>query len=325
MKILVAGIGGIGGWLAGTLARGGADVTLYARGLTLARLREDGLVVQSGEKSERFRLPVWDGQKSLAAQDMVLICVKAQDFGAIAETIAPVFFGKPRVSAVVNGLPYWFLDGLDTPFGNRNLETIDPGGKARKVLDGIKPLGSVVHGSAAAIEPGVIRIAKVDRFIIGEPDGRASEEASALAGLCEAGGVSAPVVDNIRTEIWAKLWGNMSVNPLSALTQLTTTPLHTIPETRALIVSLMEEFELIGKRLGLRLPMGVEERIAVTEFLGDFRTSMLADLQAGRRLETDGIMGCIIELADRLGEDAPSCRAVYAMIKGLDHALSVGR
>ena len=155
--------------------------------------------------------------------------------------------------------------------------------------------------------------------------GKGREEASALAGLCEAGGVSAPVVDNIRTEIWAKLWGNMSVNPLSALTQLTTTPLHTIPETRALIVSLMEEFELIGKRLGLRLPMGVEERIAVTEFLGDFRTSMLADLQAGRRLETDGIMGCIIELADRLGEDAPSCRAVYAMIKGLDHALSVGR
>lgn len=322
MKILVAGVGGIGGWLAGSLARGGADVTLFARGITLGRLREDGLTLQSGDKSETFRLPVWDGHAVPPTQDVVLVCVKAQDFGAICQTIAPVFASRPRVSAVVNGLPYWFLDRLDTPFADKSLKTIDPDDKARKLLAAIEPLGSVVHASCAAVEPGVIRIAKADRFLIGEPDGAASGVASELARFCEAGGVSAPVVDNIHTEIWAKLWGNMSVNPISALTRMTTGPMHAMPETRALIVAMMEEFDQLGRKIGLDLQMGVEERIKITEVLGDFRTSMLADLQAGRRLETEGILGCVIELADRLGEVVPASRSVYALTKGLDHTLA---
>jgi len=322
MKILIAGVGGIGGWLAGTLARGGADVTVFARGLTLGRLREDGLTLQSGDKSEIFRLPVWDGRAALSEQDVVLVCVKTQDFGAICETIRPVFSNRPRVSAVVNGLPYWFLDRLDTPFADKSLKTIDPGGKARTLLAGIEPLGSVVHASCAAVEPGVIRIAKADRFLIGEPVGAPGDIARELSRLCEAGGVSAPVVDNIHTEIWAKLWGNMSVNPISALTQMTTGPMHAMPETRALIVAMMQEFDGLGQKIGLKLPMGVEERIRITEVLGDFRTSMLADLEAGRRLETEGILGCIIELADRLREAIPASRSVYALTKGLDQTLA---
>lgn len=322
MKILVAGIGGIGGWLAGTLARGGGDVTLFARGASLERLRENGLTVQSGDNSETFSLPVWDGKETLGGQDLILACMKSQDFPAMAEVLKPAFAGDPRVSAVVNGMPYWFLDGLDAPFKNRNLACIDPGNRARKALGAIKPLGTVVHGSAAAIEPGVIRVAKMDRFLIGEPDGATSDIARELARICEAGGASAPVVDNIRTEIWAKLWGNMSVNPISALTQLTTTPIHEMAETRALIVSMMEEFAALGNKIGVGLPMGVQERIEVTEFLGDFRPSMLADLQYGRRLETEGILGCVVEVADRLDYPIPSCRAVYALMKGLDLALA---
>jgi len=201
MKVLVAGIGGIGGWLAGTLARGGADVTLYARGRTADRLREDGLTVIDGERSESFSLPVWDGKSGLPSQDVILACVKAQDVPAIAAALHAAYGNRPRFSAVVNGMPYWFLDGIEAPFANRNLASIDPGNRARTALGGISPLGTVVHGSAAAIEPGVIRIAKIDRFIIGEPDGSESVIAKELARLCEAGGVSAPVVDNIRTEI----------------------------------------------------------------------------------------------------------------------------
>ncbi|MCC2097020.1 MAG: 2-dehydropantoate 2-reductase, partial [Hyphomicrobiales bacterium] len=321
----VAGVGGIGGWLAGSLARGGADVTLFARGLTLGRLREDGLTLQSADSSETFRLPVWDGSGVLDRQDMVLLCVKAQDLGGIAEMIAPTFAGGPRVSAVVNGLPYWFLDGLDTPFADKTLYTIDPGDKAHALLAACAPLGTVVHASSAAVEPGVVRVAKADRLIIGEPDGTISDDAKELSRLCEAGGISAPVVDNIRTEIWAKLWGNMSVNPISALTQMTTGPMHALKETRALIVAMMEEFDGLGQRIGLALPMGVEERIRITEVLGDFRTSMLADLQAGRRLEIDGILGCVIELADRLDEPVPASRAVYALTKGLDRTLTKKR
>ncbi len=326
MKILVAGVGGIGGWLACTLARGGADVTLYARGLTLARLREDGLTLLSGDMRETFRLPVWDGRETLAPQDVVLICTKAQDVGDIAANIAQAFQqafqNAPRVSAVVNGLPWWFLQGMSAPLKTTHLDRIDPGGKATKLFAGIRPIGSVVHASAHSVEPGVVRIAKQDRFILGDPDGAASSETKELSRLCEAGGLSSPVVDDIRKEIWIKLWGNMSVNPLSALTRLSTGPLHEIAETRALIVSLMEEFDAVGRKLGLTLPMTIEERIGVTQLLGDFRPSMLVDVELGRRLEIEAMLGCIVEIAGLLGIDIPASRVVYALTKGLDFKLS---
>lgn len=322
MKILVAGVGGIGGWLAGTLARGGASVSLYARGQTLAYLQSDGLKVIQGEKEEVFKLPVWDGRKPIEDPDVVLLCSKAQGLFSLAEAIKPSLESRPRVSAVVNGLPWWFLDGLNASFSDPHLETIDPGRKLRSLLADCAPIGSVVHGSSHAIAPGVIRVNNIDRFIVGDLDGKTSEETQALSRFCEDGGVSSPVVDNIRTEVWAKLWGNMSVNPPSALTNLSTAPLHDIPETRALIVALMEEFEAIGQKVGLRLPMSVEERIEVTLFLGDFRPSMLVDRDANRRLEVAAMMGCVVELADRLKMKIPASRTVYALIKGLDHSMA---
>lgn len=319
MKVLVAGIGGIGGWLAGALARGGADVTLLARGMTLARLREDGLRLILEEREERFALPTWDGAGTAPETDMLLVCTKAQDVGTIADFLAPVVAQRPRISAVVNGLPWWFLDGLDAPVASPHLESIDPGGRARKAFAELAPIGSVVHASSHAIEPGVIRVNKQDRFILGDPDGGRSKEMSELARLCEAGGLSAPIVDNIRTEIWIKLWGNMSVNPPSALTGLSTGPLHELPETLALIKQLMAEFDAVGQRIGLNLPMSIDERIAVTHVLDDFKPSMLVDAQAQRPLELDAMLGCIVELADMLGDvSIPVSRTVYALAKGLN-------
>ncbi|MGE3247765.1 MAG: ketopantoate reductase family protein [Beijerinckiaceae bacterium] len=327
MKVLVAGIGGIGGWLAGTLARGGADVTLYARGLTLARLREDGLRLIGSDGEERFRLPVWDGAGSPASiPDVVLICSKAQDVGAVAQGLASALAHGPAVSAVVNGLPWWFLDGLNAPLAKRDLESIDPGGRARAAFSGLKAIGAVVHASSHAVEPGVIRLNKQDRLILGDPDGGLSPAIQDLARLCEAGGLSCPVTPDIRTEIWIKLWGNMSVNPPSALTGLSTGPLHELPETLTLIKDLMREFDAVGQKLGLRLPMSIDERIEVTRFLGDFRPSMLVDAQAGRTLELDAVLGCIVELAELLGGmPIPASRAVYALAKGLNRRFELAR
>lgn len=319
MKILVAGVGGIGGWLAGTLARGGADVTLHARGLTRARLLEDGLRLAGDAEEDVFRLPVWNGRETPEAFDMVVVAVKAHDVPAIAESIAPALSGKPSIMAAINGLPYWFLQGFGGPLADSQLETVDPGGVAGQLFAGCPVVGAVVHASCHAVEPGVVKVVKADRLILGDPLGNNEAFVREVASTGEAGGLSCPVVGNIREEVWAKLWGNMNMNPVSALTHLSATPILDIPETRQLVVDMMEEFDLIGQRIGLTLPMDIEQRIEVTRVLGDFRTSMLVDREAGRRLEHEGILGCVIELAQKLDEAVPASRAVYALTKGLDY------
>lgn len=311
MRVLVAGVGGIGGWTAGTLAKGGVDVTLFARGATLHKLQRDGLTLLKGEAQENWRLPAMD--VACGPFDVVFVCAKTQDFAAICTALAPVLKPGVEVVAAVNGLPWWFLEreGL-------RLERVDRGGEASALLREVTPLGAVLHASTHAAEPGVIRVVKTDRLMLGDAPGHASRHVQALAEALARGGVDAPVVGNIREEIWAKLWGNMNMNPISALTRLSSKPILETPELRALVRDMMTEFDAIGGRLGLALPMSADARIEVTKTLGDFRTSMLADAAAGRRLEHEGILGCVIELADRLAVGAPVSRAVYALLKGLD-------
>jgi 2-dehydropantoate 2-reductase len=321
MRILAIGVGAVGGWLAGTLARGGAEVALLARGATLRALRERGLLLREGGRGETFALRASDRAEDLPRPDAVVLAVKTHAFAEAVAWGAPAFArgpgGGPLAVTAMNGLPWWFLDGLPGPLANRRLESVDPGGRAAARIGGARPVGAVVHASMRAERPGAVRVAAVDRLILGEPGGVASRETQELAALVRTGGVDCPVTPDIRLEIWAKLWGNMNMNPVSALTRLGSGGIFAEPRLVELVREMMSEFARVGERLGLTLPMSVEERLAVTRRLGDFRTSMLEDVEAGRPLEVEGLLGVVVELAETLGVPVPASRTVYALARGL--------
>jgi len=320
MRILVIGAGAIGGWLAGALARGGAEVSLLARGATLKALRASGLALLQGERRESYALPVSDRVSDLAEPEAVVLAVKTSGFADAVAGAADAFRHRPMVVTTMNGLPWWFLSGLEGPLEGQRLESIDPGGRAASMLAGVRPLGAVVHASTKAEAPGVVRVAAVDRLILGQPDGKTSEETAQLARILAEGGVACPISPTIRTEVWAKLWGNMNMNPVSALTRRTANGILGDPHLLGLVRDMMTEFVRVGERIGIRLPMTVDERLAVTRKLGDFRTSMLNDVEAGRPLEVEGLLGVVVEMADKLGEPVPASRAVYALARAINPA-----
>ncbi len=317
MRVLVIGVGAIGGWLAGVLARGGADVALQARGAALDAIRAHGLTLVDGERRETFRLAAAERAADLPRPDAVIVAVKTYSFADTVAGAAQAFAHGPLVVTAMNGLPWWFLTGLSGPLAGQSLESVDPCGRATELLARARPLGAVVHASTRAEAPGVIRIAGVDRLILGEPGGGTAPDTAALARVVTAGGVPCPITPAVRTEIWAKLWGNSNINPVSALTRLTAGRILDEPRLLQLVRDMMEEFVRVGQRLGITLPMTVDERIAMTRKLGDFRTSMLNDVEAGRPLEVEGLLGVITEMAEKLGEPAPASRAVYALARAI--------
>jgi 2-dehydropantoate 2-reductase len=320
MNILTIGAGAIGGWLAGALATGGASVAILARGATRDAIRARGLIVRDGETVRTHRLAVSDAVADLPKPDAILLTVKQYDFAAAIAQIAPVLRPGVVVATAMNGAPWWFLDGLDGPLDGQRLERLDPGA-ARAALRGVAPVAAVVHASTRVAAPGDIAIVKAFRVILGQPDGGASDATRELARLLAAGGVEAPISDVIRVDIWSKLWGNMCTNPISALTRLSATPILDDPLLAGLQRRMMQEFAALGERIGVRLPATVDDRLRVTRSLGDFRTSMYEDAIAGRRLEIEGLLGVVVEMAERVGMDAPASRAVYALARGLDRAL----
>jgi 2-dehydropantoate 2-reductase len=289
-----------------------------ARGATLSHLEQTGLTLLEGDKRETLRLPVAERLQELPKADVVILAVKTYAFSDVVVQAAPALGGGSLFITAMNGLPWWFLAGLKGPLENQSLESIDPGGKAAAVLSDVRPAGGVVHVSARAEGPGVIRIAAVDRLMLGEPDGQASRELSALGEIVNAGGARCDVVPVIRREIWAKLWGNMNMNPVSALTRRTAKGILGDPNLLDLVRDMMTEFATVGARIGLPLPMTVDERLVVTRRLGDFRTSMLNDVEGGRPIEIEALLGSVVELADKLGEPVPASRTVYALARTLN-------
>ena len=317
MRVLVIGAGAVGGWVAGVLARGGAEVALLARGPTLAAIRASGLTLLEGERRAAFEVPASERAADLPRPDAVVLAVKTYGFAEAAVAAGPALRHAPLLVTAMNGLPWWFLDGLDGPLSGARLESIDPGGRTAGLLAAARPVGAVVHASTRVELPGVVRVVGSDRLILGEPDGGTSAQTAELAHLAAAGGVDCPVSPDIRTEIWSKLWGNASMNPVSALTRRGSNGLLGEPRLLELLRTLMAEFARVGERIGLKLPMSVEERLAVARKLGDFRTSMLNDAEAGRPLEVEGLLGVVVELAEKLGEPVPASRAVYALARGI--------
>jgi 2-dehydropantoate 2-reductase len=318
MRVAIIGAGAIGGWLAGVLARGGADVSLLVRGAVLQAIRKDRLIILESGRREEFPLVASSTADGLPAPDVVIMAVKTYGFGDAVAGASQLFKHRPLVATAMNGLPWWFLQGLEGPLANARLASIDPDGRAARLLANVQPVGAVVHASARAEAPGVIRVMSVDRLLLGEPNGTMSAQCEELARIVAKGGVSCPHAPQIRTEIWAKLWGNMNMNPVSALTRLTANGILGEPRLLQLVREMMMEFVRVGERIGLRLPMTVEERLVVTRRLGDFRTSMLNDVEAGRPLEIEGLLGVVVEMAEKLGEPVPSSRAVYALARAIN-------
>jgi 2-dehydropantoate 2-reductase len=319
MRVTVIGAGAVGGWLAATLARAGAEVGLVARGATLDQVRKHGLTLLSGEQRTSFRLAAAERAQELSKPDAVVLAVKTHAFTDAVAAASPALAHGPLLVTAMNGLPWWFLEGLEGPLADQRLESVDLGGKAAAMLGSVRPVGAVVHASMRAEAPGVIRVAAVDRLILGEPGANVSRETIQFDQLIKSGGVESVLTKDIRLEIWAKLWGNMNMNPVSALTRLTANGIFGEPRLFDLVRDMMTEFVRVGERLGIALPMTVDERLVVTRRLGDFRTSMLNDVEAGRALEVEGLLGVVVELAEKLGEPVPASRVVYALSRGLNH------
>jgi 2-dehydropantoate 2-reductase len=315
MKAAIVGAGAIGGWMAGLLADAGWEVSLFARGTTLARLKAQGLCVRRGRNETTYRFAVSSNPEDLPRPGYVIVAVKGQSVPAVAPAVAALCGSETVVVPALNGVPWWFFQVPGVPLSGTRLESVDPDGAVSGAIAFARVLGCVVHASAWTPEPGVVEVNKTDSLIFGEPDGKTSARCAALCAAFEGSEVRPVASERIRHDIWTKLWGNMSMNPLSVLARAETATLLADPDVRGLIARLMLEMQGLGNRIGLPIGMTPEERMALTARLGSFKTSMLRDAEAGRPLEIDPLLGAVVEIADRLGEDVPFMRGVLGLLR----------
>jgi 2-dehydropantoate 2-reductase len=313
VKIVIAGAGAIGGYIGAKLAKAGADVTLFARGPHLQAMRDRGLRVEGPDESFDVQPSVTGTLDSIGPADVVFLGVKAHSLTDLAPQLAPLFHDDTVVVSTQNGIPWWYfqrygggeLEGL-------TLERVDPGGIIAKSIEARRVIGSIAYFATEIEKPGVIRHIEGNRISFGEPDGTKSERCIRIAQALIAAGLRCPVSTRFRQEIWVKLLGNVAFNPISALTGGTLVRIATHPETSALVRDVMRETESVAQRLGIELPISIDQRIAGAAKVGEHKTSMLQDVEAGRPMELDAVVGAVIELGDRLGIPMPATRAVYA-------------
>jgi 2-dehydropantoate 2-reductase len=315
MRICVVGAGAIGGYIAGRLASTeAADTSVLARGATLAALREPGLVVES-VSSGTFTVPVRasDSAASLGPQDVVVLAVKAQSAPAAVESMAGLLGPSTVVLPALNGVPWWFFDGFGGPCEGAHLNSVDPGGAMAAIVPASRVIGTVVHMSCSSPAPGVVRHFNGDLLIIGEPSGGDSGRLAAASEVLRAAGFTIDVSDSIRVDVWYKLWGNLTVNPVSALTGATAGQILDDDLVRAFCESAMLEAREIGARIGCPIAETPADRSVVTRKLGDFRTSMLQDAEAGRPLELDALTGAVREIGALVGVPTPCTNALHGL------------
>lgn len=322
MKICVVGAGAIGGYMAVRLARAGHDVSVIARGPHLAAIQARGLkLVEDDQELIADNLTATDRIRDLGAQDVVLLALKAHQIGPVVRDL-PTLFGPDTVMVTLqNGIPWWYFQKLGGPYADRVVETVDPGGVLFKSIDPERLLGCIAYPAATIAEPGVVRHIEGNRFPIGELDGSDSERAQKVFTALTDAGLKSRVLDDVRSEIWLKLWGNLTFNPISALTHSTLVDICQFPLTRALAATMMTEAQTIGERLGARFRVPMERRISGAESVGKHKTSMLQDVEAGKPLEIDGMLGVVVELAEMTGVEVPTLRALYACVSLLDKTI----
>jgi 2-dehydropantoate 2-reductase len=314
MRICIYGAGSIGGSLGVQLALAGEDVTLIARGPHLDAMRRHGVRLLI-DGAERVAHPLCTDDPAMAgAQDFVIITLKAHSVPAIVDVMQPLLGPETAVVWAVNGVPWWYFYGVDPPGQERRLETVDPGGLQWSRIGPQRIVGCVVYPAAEIVEPGVIRHIEGNRYTLGEPDGRRTERVERLSHALIAAGFRAPV-RRVRDEIWVKLWGNLSFNPISALTLATLDVIAKDPGTRAVAKALMLEAQAIGEQLGVRFPVAVEQRMDGAAAVGAHRTSMLQDLEKGRPMEIDALVTAVQEMGRLVGVPTPTIDTVLALVQ----------
>lgn len=326
MRICIVGAGAIGGWLGAKLIQAGADVTLIARGAHLAAIIANGLTIEYSDGRREVVYPTLaTADMSVAGpHDLVIVAVKAQALPALAAPMRVLYRPDTAVVYAQNGIPWWYFMRHGGPYEGHRIESVDPGGVIAANTEIERVIGCVVYPAAAIERPGVIRHIEGNRFALGEPDGSRSERVIRLSKLLESVGLRAPVKTDIRNEIWLKLWGNLSFNPISALTRATIDRIIADQGTYALTVAMMAEAQQVAEKLGIRFPISIERRIRMAEEIGAHKTSMLQDIEAKRPTEIDALLGAVVELAELTGTPTPTLRAIYAVTSLLDR-INCGR
>ena len=324
MKYSVIGAGAIGGLLGARLSLAGEDVTFIERpGPHLEAIKQNGLklLMHDGEELLARDVKVMDDMTQAGMQDVVIIAVKAYQIPAIAARMRALFAPSTAVVTIQNGIPWWYFHKHGGEFEGRRLESVDPSGEIDANIEPDRIIGCVVYPAAEIVAPGVIKHVEGNRFPVGELDGSTSERVESISESFNNAGFKSFVLDNIRAEIWLKAWGNLSFNPISALTQATLVDICQFPLTRELAARMMEEAQTIANKLGITFRLTIDKRIAGAESVGRHKTSMLQDVEAGRPLEIEALVGTVVELGRVTSTPTPYIDAVYALVKLIDKVM----
>jgi 2-dehydropantoate 2-reductase len=315
MKFLVAGAGAIGAYIGARLAQAGFDVTLYARGPHLRAMQEHGVQVKTSEGDFAARPAIASSLEDVGPVDVVFLGVKAHGLPQLAPQLQPVLGPNTTVVSTQNGIPWWYFQGFGGEWEGLRLERIDPGGVISSAIEAHRVVGSIVYLSTEITAPGVIQHMEGNRITLGEPDGARSERIRKISEALTASGLRCPITARIRHEIWVKVLGNASLNPVSALTRATIVQMVRDPGVGSVIRNIMQEVEEVSRNLGMELPISIDQRMAGAEKVGEHKTSMLQDLEAGRPMELEALVGAVVELGERVGLPMTCTRTVYNCAK----------
>jgi len=327
LKIAIIGAGAIGGYVGTLLARAGTDVTFIARGANLDALRSRGLRLLLGDGSEVSvpKIKATNDYAQAGPQDVVILAMKAHQLESVVEQLPHLFGPDTVLVPMQNGIPYWYFHRYPGQLANTQVKSVDPNGRILQLIGCERVVGCVVYPAAELLEPGVIKHVEGNRFPLGEPDGSTSERVSRVSQCFIDAGLQAPVLTDIRSEIWLKLWGNLTFNPISALSRATLAGICQYPLSRDLARNMMQEAQAVANKLGVTFRVPLEKRIAGAERVGHHKTSMLQDVEASRELEVDALLGSVIELARLTETPTPHLDTVYALTKLLAQSLEASK
>jgi 2-dehydropantoate 2-reductase len=321
MRFLIAGAGAIGAYIGALMAQAGFDVTLFARGPHLRAMQEHGVRVKSPDGDFVARPTIASSLEEVGRVDVLFLGVKAHALPQLAPQLTPVLGPETAVVSTQNGIPWWYFEGFGGEWEGIHLERVDPGGVISAAIGTRSVVGSIVYFATEIPSPGVIQHIEGNRITLGEPDGSRSDRVRRIAEALIASGLRCPVTTRIRHEIWVKVLGNASFNPVSALTRATLAQMVRDPGVASVIRNIMQEVEAVSQKLGMELPVSIEQRRAGAEKVGEHKTSMLQDLEAGRPMELEALVGAVVELGERVGLPMPCTRTVYNCTKLLAQSL----
>jgi 2-dehydropantoate 2-reductase len=315
MKSLIVGAGAIGAYIGARMARAGFDVTLFARGPHLNAMQEHGVQVKSAEGDFQVRPRIVGSLEEAGPADVVFLGVKAHSLPQLVPQLHFVLGPDTTVVSTQNGIPWWYFQGFGGEWDGLHLERIDPGGVISAAIEARRVVGSIVYFSTEITAPGVVQHTDGNRISLGEPDGTRSDRCRKIAEALVASGLRCPITTHIRQEIWVKIMGNASLNPVSALTRSTLAQMVRDPGVSEVIRNIMQEVEAVSRKLGMELPVSIDQRMAGAEKVGEHKTSMLQDLEAGRPMELEALVGSVVELGERVGVPMAYTRTAYSCAK----------